>query len=136
MYNAIFGTNPNADALLAAIGLTRDDVERFRDAYYAGNREVAVYTRCGGGNRECWRRDDLGIPQPCDCPGCWIEKVIPQHPLYLRDEDDDFDCTYATIYFRLPDSVPDGLWAEEEDRNTRWLVFLAALERLSPTRGG
>lgn len=38
----------------------------------------------------------------CGCPGCIITHRLPKHPLYLRDVDDAFDRTYATIYFRFP----------------------------------
>jgi len=129
LYNALFGLNSDALALLEAVGLKPEGIPRFRDAYYAGNREVAVYTRCGGGNRECWESDraEEKTPKECGCPGCWITSIILKHPLYVRDEDDNFDCTYATVYFRLPNSVPDALWPEDEDRNTRWLTFLATL---------
>jgi len=107
MYNALFGQNPHADILLGILGLSKGDVGRFRDCYVDeldGEQVIAVYTRNGGGNRECWEDDDN---DGCDCPGCVISYCLPDHPNYLRDEDDDFDCTYATIYFSIPEpSLP------------------------------
>ena len=45
-------------------------------------------------------------------------------PGYLRDEDDEFDCTYATIYFAAP-AEWEGLIATlartGEAPNERWL---------------
>lgn len=87
LYNLIFGVNPIADFLLGILNLTREDMGRFRDAFVSEN-EIAVYTRNGGGNRDDYA-DVFG--------------VLSLHPNYLRDEDDDFDCTYATIYFSIPE---------------------------------
>jgi hypothetical protein len=86
LYNILFGQSPIADELLAIVGLTRDDCGRFRDCYLNEvGSEVHVYTRNGGGNRDGYMPDFSG------------------DPLYLGDEDDDFDCTYATIRFRVPE---------------------------------
>lgn len=86
LYNAIFGVNPNAGKILEALGLLPGQIGRFRDAFIIGG-EIAVYTRMGGPNREEYREQ--------------IE-ALRSHPCYLRDEDDDFDSTYATFYFRIP----------------------------------
>ncbi|MFN3858157.1 MAG: hypothetical protein ACK4RV_10425 [Caulobacter sp.] len=86
LYNMLFGMNSQSDLLLAVIGFRKVDVERFRDVSVMDDGEaIAVYARTGGGNRE-------GYPQ----------KAMTSSPLYLRDEDDDFDSTYATFYFRTP----------------------------------
>jgi hypothetical protein len=66
--------------------------------------EIHVYTRNGGGNRQHWSfsyENDAG--EACECPGCIIEHRLPKHPNYLSDHDDDFDCTYATIHFSVPE---------------------------------
>lgn len=91
LYNSLFGVNPLADALLKTVGLTRADCGRFRDAY-ALKGEVCVYTRNGGGNREEY--------QP-------VIDRLKENPLYLRDADDEYDTTYCTIYFKVPER-----WAE------------------------
>ncbi|SRR5713101_3719560 len=85
LYNMLHGKNPIADMLLAMINLTGADVGRYRD-YYLNElgTEICVYTRNGGGNREGYMPDFSG------------------HPYFLRDADDDFDCTYATLYFAVP----------------------------------
>lgn len=93
MYNMLFGQNVAADAILATLGLTRHDVGRFRDCFVA-NGEIAIYTRNGGGNRDDYQE---------------VFDELAANPCYLRDEDDEYDCTYATIYFRFPDEFADDL---------------------------
>ena len=130
MYGLVFGKNPAADAILATLGLKRDEVGRFRDAFVA-NGEIAVYTRNGGGNREHWD-EEQEEGDACSCTGCVITYRLPKHPLYLRDADDDFDQTYATIYFRFPDEYAEDLRnldsGEPFDPSARWTAFLKALE--------
>ena len=86
MYNMIHGQNPLSVIYLKMLGLSPDDVGRFRDCYLNGD-EIAVYTRNGGGNRESYEE---------------VFAELEEHENYLRDEDDEFDCTYATIYFSIP----------------------------------
>jgi hypothetical protein len=38
----------------------------------------------------------------CECAACVMKKVLPNHPNYIRDFDDDFDSTYAYIVFSVP----------------------------------
>jgi len=83
-YNMIFGKNPDTKDILALLGLSETDIERFRDCYI-NDDEICIYTRTGGGNREYYPNE-----------------VLTSHPNYIRDEDDDYDCTYATYYFSLP----------------------------------
>lgn len=131
LYNMLFGRNPGSEVILATLGLTTKDVGRFRDCYVA-NGEIAVYTRNGGGNREHWDDDREG-GEGCSCTGCIITYSLPRHPCYLRDKDDDFDCTYATIYFKFPEEYADGLRAmdtgEKWDPDARWQAMLAAISR-------
>jgi hypothetical protein len=89
MYNMLFGTNPDAELLLTILKSTGDfDTGRFRDAYLSQDgTEILIYTRNGGGNREDYEE---------------AINSMQNHPCYLRDEDDDFDCTYAYFYFAVP----------------------------------
>lgn len=86
LYNLLFGKNPNTKALLAFLELNELDIERFRDCWINDDNELVIYTRTGGGNRECYPNE-----------------ALTSHPLYIRDEDDDFDSTYAKYYFALPE---------------------------------
>lgn len=130
MYSLVAGDghqNVRGQILIAALG--GPDVGRFRDAWVEkgddGKPVIAIYTRNGGGNRECW----------CDKhpePGCLnlINETLAAHPLYLRDADDDFDSTYATFYFRTPDHLTDQfreIAGEPVNMSDRWQQIIAAI---------
>ena len=183
MYGVLFGKNPMSKVLLSMLDLDESKVGRFRDCFISDGM-IAVYTRNGGGNRECWHEDnpELGNrdcdgevweeevdetvevskeeatekgytllncwiggkrlaktgrkimverftcsgpnSSACSCPGCIITYRLPDHPLYVLDADDDFDCTYATIYFRFPDEFSEDLkkldLGERFDPSERW----------------
>lgn len=112
-YNMIFGQNPLSDILLAMCDLTEGDVGRFRDAWITENGELAIYTRNGGGNREYYMPD------------------FNNNLLYLRDEDDDFDSTYATIFFKIPEKYISfaKVLAEGKNPNQNWLDSLEELKQ-------
>ncbi len=116
MYNMMFGQSENSDAILATLGLTKEDTGRFRDCFVA-NGEIAIYTRNGGGNRNDYQ--DV------------IDKLA-EHPCYLRDEDDDFDCTYCTIYFSFPEKYAKELEkidsGEPFNPSQMWLNAIDALK--------
>lgn len=122
-YNMLFGQNAQSDLLLAAVGLRESDVERFRDVSASDDgRQIAVYTRTGGGNRD-------------DYP----QEVIHANPLFERDEDDDFDCTYATFYFRVPEEFAADVAAMsdplENGIRREFAQHLAKTLRREPTEG-
>lgn len=131
LYNAIFGQNPASDVLLATLGLTRGDVGRFRDCYIDDGK-IAVYTRNGGGNRDHYD-DDVEAGESCHCTGCTIQYHLPQHHLYLYDSNDDYDCTYATIYFSFPPEFAEQLKQMDAGvaitPNDKWIAFLDTLNK-------
>lgn len=89
LYGMVHGENPVATQLLLILGLSVDDVGRYRDAYLnADGSHIIIYTRNGGGNREEYED---------------VFEALRQHLKYLRDWDDDFDSTYAYIEFAVPD---------------------------------
>ena len=92
MYNMINGVNPATFFILPMLGEKHpDNYPRFRDCFVE-NDEIHVYTRVGGGNRNCG----------------FGEEELQSHPNYLRDFDDDYDSTYATYVFSVPDEFkPD-----------------------------
>jgi hypothetical protein len=180
LYNMIFGRNTQAPALLAVLGFkSTTEVGRFRDAYISDG-EIAVYTRNGGGNRQCWHDDnpEYGSPEckhhvitvetdeieevplgkhlktykktgrkveenryvcenpnspDCGCSGCIITHRLPKHAYYLRDQDDSFDSTYATIYFSFPPEYAEDLKkldsGEKFDPDARWQKALEAFKQ-------
>ena len=60
-----------------------------------------------------------------------IERILPQHPNYLNDRDDDFDSTYATIYFSIPDQMKElakQLETKTFDPDKRWMEKLESMQ--------
>ena len=85
LYNMLHGQNPLTGLLLAVLG--NPEIPRLRDTHITDG-EICIYTRAGGNNRESYE-DEIA--------------ALQQHPLYVGDENDDFDCTYATFRFKIPD---------------------------------
>jgi hypothetical protein len=84
-----FGMNQNTELILALIKLKKCDIERFRDCDIDySSREISIYTRTGGGNRE-------------DYPN----ELLLDNSYYKYDEDDEYDSTYATFYFEFPKEI-------------------------------
>lgn len=101
VYHMIHGRQPGGDAILDALGLDPRDVPRLRDCWVEpnardGGYRIVVYTRMGGGNREQYQ-DDID--------------ALSDHPLYLYDQDEPHDPTYASIFFALPEAYADELRA-------------------------
>jgi len=121
LYNALFGVNTLAPLLLNVLGLvTKPDahaaarglvyVGRFRDCYLGPEgKTITLYTRNGGGNRNCW--DLEGCKDGAHDTSCLVavNAALAAHPKYISDADDDFDCTYASFTFGVPDAVADLL---------------------------
>jgi len=82
----------HADELYEMLNLQKYYVGRYTDTFCgkdedSGKVVIILRTRIGGGNRE-------------DYQGCF--DALKTHPNYLRDQDCDWDCTYADIYFSVP----------------------------------
>lgn len=87
LYNMLFGINPQTDLLLAALGLRKNDVQRLRNVFLSDDgKTIEVYTRTGGGNRD-------------DYPNLAMRKL----PTWQGSVDDDYDSTYCTDKFVVPD---------------------------------
>lgn len=98
LYNLLHGHDSNAGPILHALGIDPAQVDRFRDASFGKDGDQHVFhllCRTGGGNRE-------------DYPNV----VLTAHSLYIRDHDDEYDCTYAHYYFRIPEAVVAELLAQ------------------------
>lgn len=114
LYNALFGRNPASALLLAMLDLTPDDVGRFRDCYLSESISnskdllIVIYTRNGGGNRDDYET---------------VTEKLQAHPSYVSDADDDFDCTYASYFF----NVPEKFKAEAQE-----LALMGAKSDISP----
>lgn len=114
LYNTLFGQNDQAGFLLELLGKSSGDFGRFRDVYVTEDH-IVVHTRCGGGNRESYQD---------------VFDEMVQHPLYAYDEDDDFDSTYADIYFKHPEGYEEMLKEMAQGTITpseKWQLMLTAL---------
>lgn len=88
LYNMLNGFSGNARIALAMLAIKPEDCGRFRDAWIdVGGEKIIIYTRNGGGNRESYED---------------VTEAFRSHPLFVEDFDDDFDCTYASYVFRVP----------------------------------
>lgn len=117
LYNMLFGENASQkEFLFSLLGKTSGDFGRYRDIYVT-DEHIVVHTRCGGGNREDYED---------------VFEEMSSHPLYDYDQDDDFDCTYADIYFRHPEQYRDLLKEMAVGTVTpseKWKILFDALSR-------
>jgi hypothetical protein len=94
LYNMLHGTNPASGLLLRLAGFTNiHDVGRFRDAYVTledGEALIAVYTRNGGGNRECG----------CEMDPKWGTAECKHHT-------EEYD-TPETVELKRDEEIPEG----------------------------
>jgi hypothetical protein len=111
LYNRAFTQWPGHAHLLVGLGLTATEegktnihplVPRYRDAYPVlreGAWEFHVLTRAGGPNRAELKE---GIA------------YMQASPLYIDDEDESYDTTYATFRFRPPPDAAEVVARLEE----------------------
>lgn len=102
LYNLINGVNPLTLFLIPMLGDKHpSDYPRFRDVFLKDeehpeyDNHIHVYTRVGGGNRDC----DFG------------EEELYEHPNFVATFDDDFDSTYGTYIFSVPEK-----WRDDFDK--------------------
>ena len=119
LYNMVFGMNPDSNKLLEVLGKTQADFGRFRNVYMEDGY-IVVHTRNGGGNREDYED---------------VFDEMSTHPWYSHDADDDFDCTYANIYFKVPEGSEQTMMAlrglnEGENPSKQWAELFGMMEAL------
>ncbi len=91
LYNMLFGFSPACVFILPMLGRKADEYPRFRDCFVTEEKTIAVYTRVGGGNRKCG----------------FGEEVLYEDPNFIKTYDDDFDSTYGTYEFNVPEKWKD-----------------------------
>ena len=75
--------------LLGMINLRPTQLGRYRDCYFSKDGErIIIFTRNGGNNRQNYQG---------------VIDLLKKHPNYITDYDDDFDETYASIEFSIPE---------------------------------
>lgn len=148
-YGMLFGQNPNSKILLSILGITKEQTGRFRDIFIGEDgKTIEVYTRNGGGNRECWCDDafdeeyytgNTELPDVCKYEGQCSPRAnlfMKRHPLYVRDYDDDFDCTYAYFVFKVPEkhqNLIDLLNGEKEPKvSEKFFSLFKEMNNMTP----
>lgn len=87
LYNMMNGFNPACVYILPMLGKKSEEYPRFRDCFVTEDNNIAIFTRFGGGNRgQGYGEDEL-----------------MEDENFIRYYDDDFDNTYATYVFKVPD---------------------------------
>lgn len=114
LYNMLFGQNANAEVLLKILNLSPSQIPRFRDVYWSGEF-IVVHTRTGGGNREEYALEN---------------EALTLVPGYVRNEDEEFDCTYANFYFKPPAELEEifKLMPADMAPGEKWDAVMKALD--------
>ena len=87
MYNMLMGFNPACVVIMPMLGRKQDEYPRFRDCFVTDEGNIAIYTRVGGGNRDCG----------------YNEEELYKDENFLTTYDDEYDNTYGTYEFRVPE---------------------------------
>lgn len=87
LYNMLFGISPACVVLLPMLGKGPGEYPRFRDCFLSEDEQhIEVYTRVGGNNRGCG----------------FGEEELYKDPNFVNTYDDEFDNTYGTYVFSVP----------------------------------
>ncbi len=99
----INGFNPACVFIMPMLGRKQDEYPRFRDCFVTEEHNIAIYTRVGGGNRDCG----------------YGEEKLYEDENFLTTYDDEYDRTYGTYEFKVPDKwkedfnkIMDGKYSE------------------------
>ena len=95
LYNMIMGYNPACYLIMPMLGRHDYEYPRFRDCFVTEDKNIAIYTRVGGGNRGCG----------------YGEEELYKDENFITTYDDEYDNTYATYEFKVPEK-----WKEDFDR--------------------
>lgn len=109
LYNMINDMNVSLAIIVSGVLGFRIDQRfpRFRDVFTAAEdapwlADIFVYTRMGGGNRECWGDDETDDAGNCLCPACTCDR-LEKEPFIVGSYDDEFDSTYRTFGIKFTD---------------------------------
>jgi hypothetical protein len=83
----LMGFNPACVAIMPMLGRKQNEYPRFRDCYVTDEGNIAIYTRVGGGNRDCG----------------YGEEELYKDENFITTYDDEYDNTYGTYEFRVPE---------------------------------
>lgn len=91
LYNSLNGFNPACVLIMPMLGRKEEEHPRFRDCFVTEEGNIAIYTRVGGGNRNCG----------------YGEENLYDDENFLETYDDDYDSTYGIYEFKVPDKWKD-----------------------------
>ena len=94
LYNAIKGFSPATYAILPMLEIPYIVIPRYRDCFVENNK-ILVFTRVGGGNRNCG----------------FGEEILLNHPNFVETYDWEEDSTYGIYEFSIPSK-----WKKDFDR--------------------
>lgn len=83
----INGFNPACVLIMPMLGRKQEEWPRFRDCWITEEGAIAIYTRVGGGNRNCG----------------YGEEALYEDENFLKTYDDENDTTYGVYEFKVPD---------------------------------
>jgi len=92
--------NVDSKKILKAIGIKEEDIPRLRGVGI-DNGKILIHTRTGGGNREYYEEQN---------------NKLTQNQYYISNEDDDFDCTYANFWYKIPEKLTKSLLKLEDKK--------------------
>ena len=88
LYNMIMGFNPACVVIMPMLGRKQEGYPRFRDCFLSEDKKhIEIYTRVGGNNRGCG----------------YGEEELYKDPNFYSTCDDEYDNTYATYTFNVPE---------------------------------
>ena len=88
LYNVLHGYNQSCVFILPMLGRKMEEYPRFRDCFVDKETGlIAVFTRVGGGNRDC----GMG------------EEELYDDPNFVSTCDAEYDSTYGYYYFKVPE---------------------------------
>ena len=87
LYNLINGISPACILVLPMLEKHPQDYPRFRDCFITEDHNIAIYTRVGGGNRNCG----------------FGEEELYKNKNFIKTYDDAYDSTYGTYEFKVPE---------------------------------
>ena len=96
LYNMMNGFSPACLYFMPMLDRKQQDYPRFRDCFLSDDeKHIEIYTRVGGNNRG----SGFG------------EEELYKDPNFVTTYDSDFDSTYGTYVFNVPEK-----WQEDFDR--------------------
>lgn len=93
---ALYAIKPANLIVMPMLGRKQEEYPRFRGCFIEDGK-IAIYTRVGGGNRGCG----------------YGEEELYKDPNFVSTYDDDFDSTYATYLFNVPEK-----WKQDFEKIT------------------